>query len=214
MMDAAPLTASSPVSRSGDLRVMEAFYTVQGEGAFTGHAAYFIRLGGCDVGCSWCDVKESWNAEAHPLIPIDAIVERAMEHPARIAVITGGEPLMHDLSILTKELRKAGFRTHLETSGTHPLSGEWDHICFSPKKFKAPLPEIYEKAHELKVIVFNKHDLGWAKEHQEKINDRCSLFLQPEWEKRDLVMPLIVEMVKAEPQWRISLQTHKYLQIP
>ena len=193
---------------------MESFHTIQGEGAFTGHAAYFIRLGGCDVGCSWCDVKESWNAEAHPLVPIDTILNEALRQPARIAVITGGEPTMHDLSALTSALRLAGFRTHIETSGTHPVTGKWDHICFSPKKFKAPVPEIYRIAHELKVIVFNRHDLLWAAEHQARVNKECMLFLQPEWDRRDLVMPLIVEHVKKDPAWRVSLQTHKYLNIP
>ena len=193
---------------------MEAFYTIQGEGAFTGHASYFIRLGGCDVGCSWCDVKESWDMEAHPQRSVENLVSEALQHPARIAVITGGEPLMHDLTELSKTLRSAGFRTHIETSGTHPITGEWDHICFSPKKFKAPLEEIFDRAHELKVIVFNKHDLQWAQEHAAKVNPGCKLFLQPEWEKRDKVMPMLVDFVKQHPQWQISLQTHKYLDIP
>ena len=193
---------------------MEAFYTIQGEGAFTGHAAFFIRLGGCDVGCSWCDVKESWDMEAHPARSVNDLVREALQHPARIAVITGGEPLMHDLTPLSEALRSAGFRTHLETSGTHPITGEWDHICFSPKKFKAPLEEIYYRAHEMKVIVFNKHDLLWAQEHAAKVNAGCKLFLQPEWEKRDQVMPMLVDFVKQHPLWQISLQTHKYLDIP
>ncbi len=197
-----------------DLPVMEAFYTIQGEGAFTGQAAYFIRLGGCDVGCTWCDVKESWDPAAHPTHSVDEIVAGALKHPARIAVITGGEPLMHDLSALTEALRQNGFRTHLETSGTHPLSGVWDHICFSPKKFKAPLPAIHNAAHELKIVVFNKHDLKWAQEHQARVNASCKLFLQPEWDKRDQVMPLMVEFVKEHPEWQVSLQTHKYLNIP
>ena len=196
------------------LPVMEAFYTVQGEGAFSGHAAYFIRLAGCDVGCTWCDVKESWEMDRHPKLTIDGIVSEALKYPARIAVITGGEPLMHDLGPLTSALRKVGFRTHLETSGTHPLTGAWHHICFSPKKFKAPLPAIYPVAHELKVIVFNRHDLKWAEELAGRVPPGCLLFLQPEWDKRDLVMPLIVDHVKRHPRWRISLQTHKYLDIP
>lgn len=199
---------------SVSLPVMEAFYTVQGEGLFSGQAAYFIRLGGCDVGCAWCDVKESWDADKHPKIAVEALVAEAASHPARIAVITGGEPLMHDLTELTTALRAAGFRTHIETSGTHPLSGDWHHICFSPKKFKAPLPEIYPAAHELKVIVLNKHDLLWAEEHASKLSTQCTLFLQPEWSKREAIMPQVVEHVKAHPRWRISLQTHKYLNIP
>jgi organic radical activating enzyme len=193
---------------------MEAFYTVQGEGLFTGQAAYFIRLGGCDVGCTWCDVKASWDMDVHPRFTVEALVEEALRYPARIAVITGGEPLMHDLGPLTAALRTAGFRTHIETSGTHPLTGDWHHICFSPKKFKAPLPEIYPAAHELKVIVFNKHDLQWAEEHAAQVLSGCMLFLQPEWEKRAAMMPLIVEHVRTHPRWRISLQTHKYLDIP
>jgi 7-carboxy-7-deazaguanine synthase len=199
---------------SPKLPVMEAFYTVQGEGLFSGQAAYFIRLGGCDVGCAWCDVKESWDASKHPTFSVEELVARAMQHPARIAVITGGEPLMHDLGPLTRALRAAGFRTHIETSGTHPLSGDWHHICFSPKKFKAPLPGIFPAAHELKVIVLNKHDLLWAEEHASRLPAECTLFLQPEWSKREAIMPLIVEHVKAHPRWRISLQTHKYLNIP
>ena len=199
---------------SAPLPVMEAFYTLQGEGLFAGQAAYFIRLGGCDVGCTWCDVKESWNADAHPKVAVEAIVAEATKYPARIAVVTGGEPLMHDLGPLTKALREAGFRTHIETSGTHPLSGDWHHICFSPKKFKAPLPGIYPVADELKVIVFNKHDLQWAQEHLNGLRSTCALLLQPEWSKREAIMPQLVDFVKAHPQWRVSLQTHKYLNIP
>lgn len=196
------------------LPVMEAFYTLQGEGMFAGQAAYFIRLGGCDVGCTWCDVKESWNADAHPKRTVEAIVEEARAFPARIAVITGGEPAMHDLRPLTKALREAGFRTHIETSGTHPITGAWHHICFSPKKFKAPWPGIYPLADELKVIVYNQHDLRWAQEHTSGLKTDCTLLLQPEWSKRETIMPLIVDFVKENPRWRVSLQTHKYLNIP
>ena len=196
------------------LPVMEAFGTVQGEGAFTGQAAWFIRLGGCDVGCTWCDVKESWDAAAHPVRSVDDLVAEALEQPARIAVITGGEPAMHELGPLTHALRAAGFRTHIETSGAHPLSGEWHWICFSPKKFRAPLPDIYDRADELKVIVYNRHDLDWAGEHAAHVRPGCLLYLQPEWDRREVVMPLITAQVQAHPQWRISLQTHKYLGIP
>ncbi|MBK8497550.1 MAG: radical SAM protein [Flavobacteriales bacterium] len=196
------------------LPVMEAFYTIQGEGVYTGHAAYFIRLGGCDVGCTWCDVQESWGADAHPKSSVEDIVVDAAKHPARIAVVTGGEPLMHDLGPLTTALRKVGFRTNIETSGAHPFSGEWHHVCLSPKKFKPALPEAFDRADELKVIVFNKHDLLWAEEQAGKVRDGCTLILQPEWSKREAMMPLIVEHVKAHPRWRISLQTHKYLDIP
>ena len=196
------------------LPVMESFYTVQGEGAFSGQAAYFIRLAGCDVGCTWCDVKESWDAAAHPMRSVEDLVAEASRWPARIVVITGGEPLMHDLGPLTHALRSAGFRTHIETSGAHPISGEWHWICFSPKKFKAALPEMYPLANELKVVVFNKHDLAWADEHAAKLPPECLLYLQPEWDKRETMMPPIVEHVKQHPRWRISLQTHKYLDIP
>ena len=196
------------------LPVMEAFGTVQGEGAYTGQAAWFIRLGGCDVGCTWCDVKESWDASAHPVRSVDDLVAEALEQPARIAVITGGEPAMHELGPLTHALRAAGFRTHIETSGAHPLSGEWHWICFSPKKFRAPLPEIYDRADELKVIVYNRHDLEWALEHASRVRSGCLLYLQPEWDRREVVMPLITAQVQARPQWRVSLQTHKYLGIP
>lgn len=196
------------------LPIVESFYTLQGEGVFAGQAAYFIRLGGCDVGCVWCDVKESWDAAAHPQRSIDELVQEAQAFPGRIVVITGGEPLMHGLGPLTAALRTAGFRTHLETSGAHPFSGEWHHVCLSPKKFKAALPEAYQRADELKVVVYNKHDLAWAQEQAAHVRPECILFLQPEWSKRDTVMPLITEHIKADPRWRVSLQTHKYLNIP
>ncbi len=181
---------------------------------YAGHAAYFIRLGGCDVGCVWCDVKESWPMEAHPLVSIEDIVAEASRYPGRIAVITGGEPLMHNLDELTSELKKAGFRTHIETSGTHPLSGSWDWICFSPKKFKEPLAEIFEVAHEYKAVIFHKSDFAWAAELAEKLNPNCRLMLQPEWSKRHKMTPLLVDWVKENPRWHVSLQTHKYLDIP
>ncbi|HMU13361.1 MAG TPA: 7-carboxy-7-deazaguanine synthase QueE [Flavobacteriales bacterium] len=196
------------------LPVMESFYTLQGEGLFAGQAAYFIRLGGCDVGCAWCDVKESWDASAHPTRAVNDIVSEASAYPARIAVITGGEPLMHDLSELTASLRSAGFRTHIETSGTHPFSGDWHHVCLSPKKFKAALPGAYPRADELKVIVLNRHDLHWAVEQAAGTRPDCVLYMQPEWSKRESAMPLITEHIKAHPRWRVSLQTHKYMNIP
>ncbi|MBX2979261.1 MAG: radical SAM protein [Flavobacteriales bacterium] len=199
---------------SHTLPVMEAFYTLQGEGAYNGQAAYFIRLGGCDVGCVWCDVKDSWDADKHPRRSVEELVREAAAFPGRIAVITGGEPLMHDLAPLTTALRAAGFRTHIETSGAHPLSGEWHHICLSPKKFKAPLPGIHQQAHELKVVVYNKHDLQWAEEHAASMPTDALLYLQPEWDKRDTMTPLIVEHIKQHPRWRASLQTHKYMNIP
>ncbi len=193
---------------------MEHFYTIQGEGFYTGHAAYFIRLGGCDVGCVWCDVKESWDADAHPKMSIENMVMEASKHLGKIAVITGGEPLLHDCSSLTEQLISAGLRRHVETSGSSPLSGDWDWICFSPKKFKAPLEEFYSKSHELKIVIFNHHDLEWAETHAKKINTGCKLYLQPEWSQREKVMPMLVDYVKQNPHWQVSLQTHKYLNIP
>ena len=193
---------------------MEAFYTVQGEGFHQGKAAYFIRLGGCDVGCVWCDVKESWNAEQHPQISVKDIVKEAARYPGRLAVITGGEPLMHDLGALCEALHAAGFMINIETSGAHPLSGNLDWICLSPKKFKAPLPEIYQQADELKIIVYNRSDFQWAEEFAAQMHPDCKLYLQPEWSKSDKMLPQIVEYVKTHPQWRISLQVHKYMNIP
>lgn len=196
------------------LPIMETFLSLQGEGAYTGQAAWFIRLAGCDVGCPWCDVKESWDAAKHPVRSVDDIVAEAAARPARIAVVTGGEPLLYELGALTRALRAAGFRTHLETSGSSPLSGEWHHICFSPKKFKQPVEGFHRLADELKVVVFNKHDLQWAEGHAAKTRPDCALFLQPEWGKRLAMTPLVVEYVLAHPRWRVSLQTHKYMEIP
>jgi 7-carboxy-7-deazaguanine synthase len=202
------------VTMSNQLPVMEQFYTVQGEGNYAGSPAYFVRLAGCDVGCTWCDVKESWDALAYPKIPVLDIVESVVNSGTQIAVITGGEPLMYDLGPLTAALKKAGIRTHIETSGAHPMSGDWDWICFSPKKFKAPLEPIYKLAHELKVVVFNKHDLSWAEGHADKLVSSCMLYLQPEWDKRDFTTPLILNYVREHPKWRISVQTHKFIGIP
>ncbi|MFA0960873.1 7-carboxy-7-deazaguanine synthase QueE [Roseivirga sp. BDSF3-8] len=196
------------------LPVMEAFYTLQGEGSHTGKAAYFIRLGGCDVGCHWCDVKDSWDASRWPSFPVSQIVAQAAEFPGRLAVVTGGEPLMHDCDQLTRSLKDQGFRTHIETSGAHPLSGQWDWICLSPKKFKEPLQEVCQQAHELKVVIYNKSDFKWAEKHCDLVNPDCQLFLQPEWEKSAEMLPLIVEYVKENPEWNVSLQTHKFMNIP
>ena len=193
---------------------MEDFYTIQGEGYFQGHAAYFIRLGGCDVGCVWCDVKESWDADAHPKVPIDEIVKRAKDSGTELVVITGGEPAMYDLTVLTAELKKAGLRTNIETSGAYPITGTWDWVCFSPKKFKAPDASIYPLANELKVIIYNKSDFDWAEKFAKEINKECELFLQPEWSKEKEMLPLIIDYVKANPQWKVSLQIHKYMNIP
>ncbi len=196
------------------LPVMEAFYTLQGEGFHQGRAAYFIRLGGCDVGCVWCDVKDSWDATLHPKKSITEIVEQAVLFPGRLAVITGGEPLLHNLSGLTYALHAAGFETNIETSGSSPISGNWNWICLSPKKFKSPLPEIVPIAHELKVVVFNKHDFDWAETYAAKVNHHCKLYLQPEWDKREEITPLIIEYIMANPKWELSLQIHKYINVP
>lgn len=193
---------------------MESFYTLQGEGKHTGRAAYFLRLGGCDVGCVWCDVKESWDANAHPLVSVNKMVDMASENPGRLAVVTGGEPLMYDLSALTKSLQSAGFETNIETSGAYPLSGNWNWICLSPKKFKEPLPEVLAAADELKVVVYHKSDLDWMKKFLPKLKTECELYLQPEWGRQETIVPLLVEYVKQNPKWRISLQTHKFLDIP
>ena len=202
------------IDKGLELPVMESFYTIQGEGGNTGQAAYFIRLGGCDVGCVWCDVKESWEADAHPVQSIESMVGEAEKHPADLVVITGGEPAMYNLQPLTALLLDKGLKPCIETSGAHPVTGEWHWICFSPKKFKAPVPSVYEQAHELKVVVYHPSDFAWAEEHAAQVNSDCALYLQPEWSKAERMMPLIVDYVKANPQWKISLQTHKYLNIP
>jgi len=196
------------------LPLMESFYTIQGEGAFTGHAAYFIRLGGCDVGCVWCDVKESWDAGKHALRSIVDMTEEASNSGSKIVVITGGEPAMHDLTDLTTSLKSAGLRMHIETSGAHPLTGDWDWVCLSPKKFKQPLPEVYSKADELKIVVYNRTDLEWAVAEAAKVRPGCKYFLQPEWSREKEMLPLIIDFVKQHPAWQISLQTHKYMNIP
>lgn len=232
------------------LPVMEAFYTIQGEGFHQGKAAYFIRLAGCDVGCSWCDVKESWSVENHPKKTINQIVEEAkiaisqqitttntkhqtpnklyiqrpalsaaemsrnLQHTRNICVITGGEPCMHDLNELTINLQHHNFKTHLETSGAYPISGNFDWICISPKKFKAPISENLKLANELKIIVFNKNDFSWAEEFAKKVSENCKLFLQPEWSKEKIMLPLIIEYIKENPQWAMSIQLHKYIHVP
>ncbi len=201
------------VDKGEMLPLMEEFYTIQGEGFHKGTAAYFVRIGGCDVGCHWCDVKESWNAETHPPTEIGSIVENASQYSDTI-VVTGGEPLTWDMGPLTQALKAKNLKIHIETSGAYRLTGTWDWICLSPKKNKLPQEEIYDKAHELKVIVYNKHDLVFAEEQAKKVNEACMLYLQPEWSVREKVTPLIVEYVMQHPQWKVSLQTHKYLNIP
>lgn len=209
---------------------MESFYTLQGEGYHKGRAAYFIRLGGCDVGCVWCDVKESWDATFHPSFSIEEIVNKvvleigALENSGNtqystpnskpLIVITGGEPLMHNLNELTQALQANGFETNIETSGSSPLSGSWNWICLSPKKFKAPLPEILPFANELKIVVFNKSDFEWAEKYAALVNEKCLLYLQPEWDKAANITPMIIDYIKANPKWRLSLQIHKYINVP
>lgn len=200
---------------SGELLpLMEEFYTIQGEGYHSGKAAYFIRLGGCDVGCHWCDVKESWDASLHPLTPASQIVANAGNFPAKAVVVTGGEPSAFNLEKLTADLKNAGISTFIETSGAYPLTGNWDWICLSPKKTSPPKDENYSKAHELKVIVYNADDLRWAEENAAKVSKDCILFLQPEWSRAKQMMPLIVDYVMNNPKWHVSLQTHKYMNIP
>lgn len=196
------------------LPIMEAFYTLQGEGFHQGKAAYFIRLAGCDVGCVWCDVKESWDASIHPKESIESIVEKASKFPGRLAVITGGEPLMYHLEALTLALQNKGFQTNIETSGVYEISGHWDWICFSPKKFKAALPSVAQQANELKVIIYNDSDFDFAEKNASLVNDTCHLLLQPEWSKQEKMLPKIIAFVKDNPRWKISLQTHKFMNIP
>nr|WP_298999960.1 7-carboxy-7-deazaguanine synthase QueE [uncultured Allomuricauda sp.] len=201
------------VNQGTMLPLMEEFYTIQGEGYHKGTAAYFIRVGGCDVGCHWCDVKESWNAETHPPTSVDTIVENAAKYSDTI-VVTGGEPLTWDMNPLTQGLKAQSLQTHIETSGAYPLTGTWDWICLSPKKNKLPVGEIYDEAHELKVIVYNKHDFIFAEEQAAKVSQDCILYLQPEWSVREKMIPQIVDYVMKNPKWKVSLQTHKYLNIP
>ena len=195
------------------LPLMEAFYTIQGEGFHTGKAAYFIRIGGCDVGCHWCDVKESWNAKLHPPTLVEDIVKNAKKYSDTV-VITGGEPLMWPMDVITSNLKESGIKTHIETSGAYPFSGTWDWFCLSPKKNKIPLQEAYDNADELKVIVYNKNDFRFAEEQAAHVGQNCKLFLQPEWSKSEKITPLIVDYVMKNPKWNISLQTHKFLNIP
>ena len=193
---------------------MEHFYTLQGEGKYTGTSAYFIRLGGCDVGCVWCDVKESWDANIHPKMSAEELRNIVSQFPGELVVITGGEPAMYDLTVLIDALHSIGKYVAIETSGTSDLAGDVDWYTFSPKKFKAPVEEAYLKASELKIVIFHKSDLSWAEDHSQKVNENCVLYLQPEWSKREQLLPTIIEYVKNHPKWKISLQTHKYLEIP
>lgn len=204
----------SNIDSSVELPIMEKFYTIQGEGKNSGRAAYFIRLAGCDVGCVWCDVKESWDKDAHPIEKIDDIVNEVLQSKADFVVITGGEPTIYDLSTLTMKLKQHNIEVALETSGCYELKGQIDWYCFSPKKFKKPISQAYEKANELKIVIFNKSDFAWAEEHAEKVNKNCKLYLQTEWSKSDKLLPMIIDYVKENPKWTLSLQTHKYMNIP
>ena len=205
------LAQTSVITR---LPVMEAFYTIQGEGFHQGRAAYFIRLAGCNVNCFWCDVKESWDAEKHPRVSIDDIVQQASAHPARLAIITGGEPLMYNLDELTYQLQSEGFETNIETSGSYALSGNWNWICVSPKKFKPPTPECLGYANELKVVIYNKNDFAWAETYADQVNENCKLYLQPEWDRSAIMTPQIIDYIKQHPKWELSLQIHKYINVP
>ncbi|MBC7448711.1 MAG: 7-carboxy-7-deazaguanine synthase QueE [Hymenobacteraceae bacterium] len=212
---AAPRFSIAQVPPDGlSLPLMEHFYTLQGEGANAGRAAYFVRLGGCDVGCHWCDVKESWSAEDHPLTAIGALVALAAPYAPVPVVVTGGEPALYNLGPLTQALAAAGLPRWIETSGAYALSGEWEWVCLSPKKFKPPHASVYARTHELKVVVFHESDLAWAEEHAARVGPACRLFLQPEWSRAARVLPRLVEYVKLNPRWQLSLQTHKYLDIP
>ncbi len=194
--------------------VMEHFYTIQGEGYYTGTAAYFIRLGGCDVGCAWCDVKDSWDAAKHPLYTVSELVDFVKSQNAHLCVITGGEPAMYDLAPLVNALKADGIQANIETSGAYPIQGELDWICLSPKKFKFPIKESLQKADEFKAVVFHPSDIAWAESFLPDLKAGCRLYLQPEWSKSEKVLPLIIEHVKKNPKWQISLQTHKFLNIP
>lgn len=202
------------ITNAEQFPIMEMYYTIQGEGYQQGKSAFFIRLGGCDVGCTWCDVKDSWHKDKHPLMDIFSIIAIIKKTKAENIVITGGEPLMYNLNNWCSILKEEGFNLFLETSGAYPLSGKWDWICISPKKFKAPLKEILLFANELKIIVFNKQDFKWAAEHQKMVSQNCKLFLQPEWSKKEILMNDIIEYIKNNPQWMLSLQIHKYMEIP
>ncbi len=196
------------------LPLVESFYTIQGEGFNAGKPAFFIRLGGCDVGCSWCDAKETWNSRLYPPTPIEKIADLAAMHPAKAIVLTGGEPLSYPLDKLCDLLKSRGLEIFLETSGSHPISGRFDWICLSPKRKKHPLAGMHQLASELKVIIEKSDDFEWAELNRSLVRKDCKLYLQPEWSQIKIVLPLIIEYVKANPSWNISLQIHKYMNIP
>jgi len=194
-------------------KVMESFYSIQGEGYHTGKPAFFIRLAGCNIGCSWCDVKESWDEQNSTLRTVASLVNEAQNHQSERVIITGGEPTMYNLTALTNALQKVGIKTHLETSGAYSITGSWDWVCISPKKFKSPLVSELNKADELKVVILNSTDLAWAEQHANYVLQSCKLFLQPEWDKTDSIIARINNYVLEHPKWRISLQTHKYMNV-
>ena len=202
------------VNADQGLPIMEHFFTIQGEGTYSGRAAYFVRLAGCDIGCVWCDVKESWDSELHPILSIDYLVSEIEKTTVNFVVITGGEPALYNLAPFIKKLKKLKIEVALETSGCYELKGIVDWYCFSPKKFKAPCKEAYQLANELKIVINHPSDLAWAEKHAEKVKPSCNLYLQPEWSKSDSLLPLIIEFVKSNNKWRISLQTHKFMHIP
>jgi 7-carboxy-7-deazaguanine synthase len=204
----------SLLAEGKQLPLVEEFYSIQGEGAHMGKAAYFIRIGGCDVGCSWCDTKFSWNPELHPLVDTDEIVQHALDAGTKDLVVTGGEPLMYNLTYLTRQLKEKGFQLYLETSGAWPIQGNFDWICLSPKRNKKPQEDIFSRANELKVIIQTRNDLSWAEENASKVSSECILFLQPEWSQFDHIIGPLVEYVKMNSAWRLSLQAHKYMHIP
>lgn len=196
------------------LPIMEEFYSLQGEGFHTGTAAYFLRIGGCDIGCNWCDSKASWSLGAHPLVQVDEVVERVLSYPARAVVVTGGEPTLFPLQYLCNKLKEAGVTTFMETSGAYPISGKWDWICLSPKSQSPPDRTNYFKANELKVIIEKSSDLQWAEENSNLVGRDCHLFLQPEWSQKGRMLDEIIRYIESNPRWRLSLQAHKYIGIP
>ena len=196
------------------LPIVEHFLSIQGEGLYQGTASYFIRTAGCEVGCHWCDTKNSWDQQKHPHLPVDFLADEAAKSKVSRVVVTGGEPLQHDLNALTRALKKRSLATHIETSGGYPLTGSWQWICVSPKKFKAPRTDLLQKANELKVVIYHPSDVLWAEENRKQISETCALFLQPEWSRRKKIMPILANYVKKNPQWRVSLQNHKILNVP
>lgn len=208
-------SADKDITQGGRLLpLIEEFYSIQGEGYHSGEAAYFLRVGGCDIGCRWCDSKASWQADLHELAPAEKVIAHCREHQARSLVVTGGEPLLYPMDELCQQAHRSGIRTFLETSGAHPLSGQWDWICLSPKENAPPLDAIFKRADELKVIISESKDLGWAEENAEKVHGQCKLYLQPEWSRFQEIIPQITEYIKKNPQWKASLQIHKFMHIP